>query len=257
MWIVEYEKKIPKTKKTILIEGLPGIGHVGKVATDYIVDELKAKKIASFFSYSMPSSVFINENNLVELPTIELYYKNVKNKELLLLVGDIQPLSEQSCYSFVDTLLDVFQKFNGSEVITLGGIGLNQVPKEPKIYCTGNNKKIIQKYVKSTSLKTNLHGIIGPIVGVSGVLLGLSARRKIPAVTFLAETLQHPLYLGVKEARELVKILNKKLDLNLNLKNLDREIRNIEKEVVRKSKAMVKLQQEKQKTKNYVKSYIG
>ncbi len=254
MWTVDYEKNTPKTSNPILIEGLPGIGHVGKVATDYIIDELKAKKIASFFSYSLPNSVFINEQNLIELPTIELFYKKLNGKDLLLLAGDIQPLDENSCYSFVDTVLDVFQKFKGSEVITLGGIGLAQVPQNPRIFCTGTSKKIIEKYKKSTSINTNLHGIIGPIVGVSGVLLGMSARRNIPAVTLLVETLQHPLYLGVKEARELVKFLNDKLQLNLNLKHLDKEINQIEKEVLKKTKELAKVQEAK---KERAKSYIG
>ncbi|PIN80895.1 hypothetical protein COV11_03045 [Candidatus Woesearchaeota archaeon CG10_big_fil_rev_8_21_14_0_10_30_7] len=254
MWTVDYEKKLPKLNKPILIEGLPGIGHVGKVAIDYIIEELKAKKLASFFSHSLPSSVFINEKNLIEMPTIEMYYKKKTGNDLLLLVGDIQPLSEQSCYSFVEAVLNVFQKFKGSEVITLGGIGLNEVPKASKIYCTGNDEKLIQKYQKNTTLNTKLHGIIGPIVGVSGVLLGMAARRNIPAITLLAETLQHPLYLGVKEARELVKFLNQKLKLNLKLNNLDKEINNIEKEILKKTKELAKIQEAK---KEQAKSYIG
>ncbi|MBI5065497.1 PAC2 family protein [Candidatus Woesearchaeota archaeon] len=256
MWTVDYEKNAPKQlNKPILIEGLPGIGHVGKVAIDYIIDELKAKKLATFFSYTMPNSVFINEKNIVELPTIEMYYKKMKKQDLLLLAGDIQPLDEQSCYSFTDAVLDLFQKFSGSEVITTGGIGLSQVPKEPKIFCTGTNKEIIEKYSRNSNVKTQLHGLIGPIVGVSGTLLGVSGRRKIPAATLLVETLQHPLYLGVKEARELVKFLNERLKLGLDLKNLDKEIKQIEKEVMKKSQEFAKLQETKKQSET--KSYIG
>ncbi len=256
MWTVDYEKNAPKKlNKPILIEGLPGIGHVGKVAIDYVIDELKAKKLATFFSYTMPNSVFINEKNIVELPTIEMYYKKMKKQDLLLLSGDVQPLDEQSCYSFTDAVLDLFQKFTGTEVITTGGIGLSQVPREPKIFCTGTNKEIIEKYSRNSNVRTKLHGLIGPIVGVSGTLLGVSARRKIPAVTLLVETLQHPLYLGVKEARELVKFLNERLKLNLNLQNLDKEIKQIEKEVMKKSQEFAKVQEAKKQTET--KSYIG
>ena len=37
-WIVKEYKKI-KATKPILIEGLPGIGNVGKVAIDFLIDE--------------------------------------------------------------------------------------------------------------------------------------------------------------------------------------------------------------------------
>ena len=38
-------RKKPELKKPILVEGLPGIGNVGKVVVDFIIDELKLKKL--------------------------------------------------------------------------------------------------------------------------------------------------------------------------------------------------------------------
>ncbi|MFH0798453.1 MAG: PAC2 family protein, partial [Candidatus Woesearchaeota archaeon] len=67
-----------KVSKPVLIEGLPGIGNVGKVAADFIIDSLKAKKVLEIHSYHFPHSVFINEKNLIELPIIELYHKKIK-----------------------------------------------------------------------------------------------------------------------------------------------------------------------------------
>ena len=75
MWEVTLEEKtIPKFKKPILIEGLPGIGNVGKIAVDFMIEELGAKKLYSFFSYKLPHSVFVNTDNLVEMPKLEIYY---------------------------------------------------------------------------------------------------------------------------------------------------------------------------------------
>ncbi len=34
--------KLPNLKDAILIEGLPGIGNVGKIALDFMVENLKA-----------------------------------------------------------------------------------------------------------------------------------------------------------------------------------------------------------------------
>ena len=49
-WEVTFEtKKVPKLNNPVLIEGLPGIGNVGKIAIDFIVEELKAQKLCSFF----------------------------------------------------------------------------------------------------------------------------------------------------------------------------------------------------------------
>ena len=235
-WKIKVFGKKPKLKNPVLIEGLPGIGNVGKVAVDFIIDELNAVKLYDLFSYTFPHSVFVNEKNLVELPSIEIYYKKMKNgKDLLLLAGDVQPIDEVSCYEFSEKILDIVEECGGSEIITLGGIGLQNVPKKAKVYCTGNSRELIDFYKKGTNINEELHGIVGPIVGVSGLLLGLADKRKIPAIAFLAETYGHPMYLGVKGAREILKILNSKLKLNIKLKDLDKEIKELEQEIMKRT----------------------
>ena len=46
--IVQLKK--PKLKNPIFIEGLPGVGNVGRIAAGYLVEELKAKKFAELWS---------------------------------------------------------------------------------------------------------------------------------------------------------------------------------------------------------------
>jgi hypothetical protein len=232
-WKINYQGKKPSLKNPILVEGLPGIGNVGKIAVDFIIENIGAKKIAEFHSYSFPHSVFVNEDNIVELPSIEVYAKQFKNRknDVLLLAGDVQPIDEQSCYQFSDAVLDMAQELGCQEIVTLGGIALKQVPKEPQVLLTGNNKKIIRQYQLQTKLSNKLYGIVGPIVGVSGVLLGLAGRRKISAVSLLAETYGHPLYLGIGGARALIKTLNTKLALKLNIKKLDKDLTELEQEI--------------------------
>lgn len=238
--ITKTVKKIPRLKRPILIEGLPGIGNVGKVAVDFIIDELKAKKLYDIFSYTFPHSVFVNEKNLVSLPQISIYYKQFKDKrnDLLLLAGDIQPIDEVASYEFTEKILDIFEKFDGKEIITLGGIGLSSVPKKPKIYCTGNSKEIIKKYKNGTKLDNKLYGVVGPIIGVSGLLLGMAGKRDIKAISFLAETFGHPLYLGIKGSKEIIKILNKKLELKVDIKKLEKEIDEAESEMMKITKGL-------------------
>ncbi|MBI4154624.1 PAC2 family protein [Candidatus Woesearchaeota archaeon] len=216
--IKEYSKV--KLKTPILIEGLPGMGNVGKIAIDFMIDTLDAKKILEISSYGFPHAVFVNEDNLVELPTIQIYHKKVKNNDFLLMAGDIQPLDEKGCYEFCDTILDVFEKHKGKEIITLGGVGLQQPPKEPKVYCTSNTKLELNN-LKKYGANPNIYGIVGPIVGVSGLLVGLAKERNILASALLAETFGHPAYLGINGAKEILKVISKKYNLSLDLRPLN------------------------------------
>jgi len=243
----------PQIKNPILIEGLPGIGNVGKICVDFIIDNIQAKKFLEIYSSYLPSSVFVNEENLIDLPKIGLYYKKLKSGDLILLSGDVQPIDEIGCYGLCYKILDIFEKLKGKEIITLGGIGLSKIPQNPKVYCTANNREIIKKY-KTKDLNNKIFGVVGPIIGVTGLLVGLAEQRKIPAITLLAQTFAHPTYLGIKGSKEILSILNKKLKLDMNLSTLNKEIKNIEIEIRTKTQKLTEFKgwDKKQET-----SYIG
>ncbi len=231
-------------KNPILIEGLPGVGNVGKIAVEYLIDALNAKKLYEMRSNEMPHYVFVNESNLIELPSIEIYSAKIKGRNILLLSGDVQPTTENSCHSFCNTLIEAFEKTKGKEIITLGGIALQEVPDDPSMYFTANNKDMLKKYAHGRKTEKQLHEFIGPIVGVTGLLPGLAGRKRIPAITMLVETFENPGYIGLNEARKVVKHLNKKLNLNLNEKKIDKEL---EAEVVIPQEGKVKIKKSKKK----------
>lgn len=240
IWEITQETKtLPQLHNPLFIEGLPGIGNVGKIATDYLVEEFKAIKLYSFFSYKFPHSVFVNEQNLVEMPVLEIYYKkfnNPKKRDLLLLVGDIQPIDEESCYTFCEEIIRIAKQFKCSEIITTGGIGLQHIPEKPKLFCTANTDKLLKEYLKKEMLvEKQIFGVVGPIVGVSGILLGLGKKRDISGVALLAETFGHPMYLGIKGAKEILRVIDTKFQYNIDLKKMSKEITQVEKEIMKKT----------------------
>lgn len=256
-WKFELLIKKPVLKNPILIVGLPGIGNIGKIVVDFMIEELKAKKLYEISGHSMPNSVFVNEDNLVELPKIEMYHKHLtNNSDLLLLTGDVQPIDEESCYEFCEDVADLCLNYNVKEIITLGGIGLGEAPKKPRIFCTGNSHELIKKYKEGTTINTKVYGVVGPIVGVSGLLVGIAEKKKIKAISLLAETLGHPMYLGIKGAKETLNIIDKKLKLKLNTKKLDKEIAQLDKEM-RKDEELSSSGSTKDKNKSQRVNYIG
>lgn len=249
---VKYITK-PRISNPVLIAGLPGIGNVGKVTVDFLVDSLGAKRFADISSYYFPSSAFVNEENLVALPQVSLYYKRTKGCDLILLGGDVQPVDEASCYEFCNLVLDVFSKYSGKEIITVGGIGLQRIPKSPKLYITGTDHKAIRKYRYCLN---DIYGVVGPIIGVTGVLVGLAGRRNIPAVALLAQTFAHPAYLGIKGSREALKSISARLGIKVDISGLDREIDNLEHELRSKAQQLADMKQDV-KPKIMKESYFG
>ncbi|MEM0230630.1 MAG: PAC2 family protein [Candidatus Woesearchaeota archaeon] len=226
------EKKLSKLRSPVLIEGLPGIGNVGKLAADFIVEQLKPEKLYTIYSDTFSNSVFVNERNIIELPHVSLYYKKVKGpRDILILAGDFQPVEETASYHFAEEIVELFKRMEGSEIITLGGIGLSAPPEHPKIYCTGTDKATVAKYVKGTEMQSKLFGFVGPIIGAAGLIPGIAKKNGIHAVIILAETFANPMYLGVRGARKIVQVLNDKLTLGIDMRKIDRNISEIDRQL--------------------------
>ena len=73
---------------------------------------------------------------------------------------------------------------------------------------------------------------------IADLVVGLAKNRKIDAISFLAETYGHPMYLGIKGAREILKLLNKKLGLNVDINRLDKEIKEVESEMIKRTEQL-------------------
>ncbi len=225
---VKYVAKKPKLKNPIFMEGLPGIGNVGKLAVEHIIEETKATKFAEVYSKDFPPQVFINMDGTIKLVNNEFYYLKSKKKnqrDLVFLTGDYQGLSSHGQYDLAEKILDIVQDLNVKEIYTLGGYGLGHEIKEPKVLCATTDKNLVSKMKKYGAIfKKNEPG--GGIVGASGLLLGLGKLRGLQGACFMGET---PGYLvDPKSAKAVLKILMKVLNLDINLSELEKKAKEIE-----------------------------
>ncbi|EQD61994.1 protein containing DUF75, partial [mine drainage metagenome] len=61
-------------RNPILVEGLPGVGNVGKLAADYLREQLKAKPLATIYSKFFPPQVYVGEEGIIRLVSNDLHY---------------------------------------------------------------------------------------------------------------------------------------------------------------------------------------
>src|SRR5512136_3172729 len=135
---IKYIDKKPKLKNPVLIEGLPGIGNVGKLAVEHLIDVMHATKFAELYSKDFPPQVFINPDGTIKLVNNEFFYWKAKKRDqrdLILLTGDYQGLSSQGQYELVEKILDIIQEMGVKEIYTLGGYGLGYEIEVPKVLC--------------------------------------------------------------------------------------------------------------------------
>jgi uncharacterized protein (TIGR00162 family) len=212
--IVEKEKV--KMKNPILIEGLPGIGLVGKIAADHIVAELKGVKVAELYSPHFPHQVLMQKNGVMRMIKNKFYLVKGKQHDLLILLGDVQAVTSEAQYEVTGKMLDFAQKKGVKLIITLGGYGLGKVQASPRVFGIVSNKDMVEKYKK--------YGIIfgeskGSIIGAAGLLIGMGKIRKMPGVCLMGET--HGGFVDAKSAQAVLEVLCKIVDIKVDVKKLD------------------------------------
>ena len=106
---IKYTKE-PKLNNPVLIEGLPGIGNVGRVAVSYLVDKLKAQKFAELVSPYFFPLVVVDSDNQIQSLKMEFYHYRSKNRDLVFLIGDLQPVEYVGYYKICEKILDFCEK---------------------------------------------------------------------------------------------------------------------------------------------------
>src|SRR5260370_32984277 len=114
-------------KEPVLIQGLPGLGYVGKVAVDFFIEKLRPRMSAELYSSYLlcPDGnlgLNISEDGTYSLPRYEFYAFGEREPHAIFLTGDAQP-SVTGQYEVASMVLDFVQGLGAKAVFTRGGYG--------------------------------------------------------------------------------------------------------------------------------------
>jgi uncharacterized protein (TIGR00162 family) len=227
--------KKPRLKNPLVIEGLPGMGNVGKVTADYLADELKATMFAELYSDNYPYHVFVNEDDTVDLPRNVFYYWKAKKKgqrDLIIITGDVQSMNPQGHYEVVNEMLDFVEKFGAKEIITIGGFAISRIPTKPKVIGAVTDDKVKKKYKK---FKINFEAgqRVGIIIGASGLLLGLAKVRGMGGLCLIGETIGRSMFTDTRASKAVLEVLKKILNVKIDMTDMEKRARELEKAMVK------------------------
>ncbi len=214
------EKAKIQLKNPVLIEGLPGLGMVGRIAAKYLIKQLKAEKLAELYSPHFPYYVIVNKKGNVRLLRGEFYFwKNEKGEnDLIILTGDSQAQTIEGQYEVSNRILDFAEKHGVKAIFTMGGFR-REAKEAPKVMAVSTNPKLLRKASKAGAIASSAGN---PIVGTAGLLLGLAKFRNIDALCLLGET--HGYMPDPKAAKSVLNVLQKALGIQVDLNGLDKEI---------------------------------
>tara|TARA_Y100000294_G_scaffold136039_2_gene128851 strand:- start:1357 stop:2061 length:705 start_codon:yes stop_codon:yes gene_type:complete len=197
-------KLTKKPKNCILIEGFPGFGLVGTIASEFLLEHLEVEQIGKIVFDEMPAMVAIHESKLVE--PLGIFYNKKYNMVLLHAVTASSGME----WKLSQMVMELGKQLNVKEIICMEGVGSSEATKTSRVFFYSSKNKDKFKKIGVDPLKE------GIIIGVTGAVL-LRAEN-VPVSAIFSET--HTNLPDSKAAAKVIEVLDKYLGLKVDYKPL-------------------------------------
>jgi uncharacterized protein len=219
--------KAPAVEAPIFVEGLPGIGNVGKLAAQQVVDTSAATLWYDIFSHDFPPQVTVQPDGTVRLVRCQLWVVPGKKKEpdLVVMTGDYQPLSSAGQYAMVEAVLAKLAEVGCKTLYTLGGYGLGAPVDGPEVLGAATDTRMVAR-LREAGAKFQEDEPGGGIVGASGLFLGLGKEVGMSGACLMGETSGY--MVDPKAARAVLQVLAKLLGRAIDTDSLEERAKEID-----------------------------
>jgi proteasome assembly chaperone (PAC2) family protein len=174
----------PSLQNPIFVQGLPGFGNVGKIATHLLTKFCGAKPFAELYSPSFPDYVSVNSKGICHLPRYEFYSAPMEKNDFIIMTGDTQPSFDDvvAHYEVCSETLDFVEKQHCSFIVTIGGVPITE--EKAQVYVAATSPRLAMEFMEKGAVIYSK----GRIVGATGLMLGLAKERGLEGVSLLGAT---------------------------------------------------------------------
>ena len=229
-----------KPKNCTIVEGFPGFGLVGTIASEFLIEHLKTEQIGKILFDDMPAMVAIHESKIVE--PLGIFYNQKYN---IVILHAITAATKYE-WEMVATVSKLANDLQAKEIISLEGVGSGEESEEIRVFYYANNEKNSKVFEKA-GIEALKEGII---IGVTGAIL--LRVEKTPVSCIFAET--HSNLPDSKAAAKVIEALDKYMGMDIDYKPLLEQAEKFEE----KLKTILQKSQEAQEISDKKKlSYFG
>ncbi|WP_323674922.1 proteasome assembly chaperone family protein [Halorubellus sp. PRR65] len=202
----------------VFLEGLPGVGHVGKLAAEHLLEELESTLVRRVYSNDLPPQVDVGDDGVAELTHAEFHAVETDGRDLLVLTGDHQAQSNEGHYRMANAFLDIAEAFGCESAYALGGVPTGELIEEYDVLGAASSEARVEA-LEDVGVEFREDEPAGGIVGVSGLVLGLGGRRGMDAACLMGETSGY--LVDPKSARAVLEVLVELFEIEVEYESLE------------------------------------
>ena len=207
-------------RKPVCIQGMPGVAMCGKAALDYILDELKPKKMYDFYFYDLLPHVKVDEMGFMTALKTCAYLWNGETRDFIFITGDGQPTNGDGINTFSLFIAERLKNLGVKALVSLAASPVAMINMNPKVYAAATTKRLLNFFLKRGAHSLNE----GTIFGMNGVTPCLTDRLyRIPGCILLAEACQ-ALPSDPSASKALIDLLSNSFNLKVSSSKLSSAI---------------------------------
>jgi uncharacterized protein len=211
---VQVIAKKPISENPLLIEGFPGIGLVGNIASQYIVQELGMTYLGTMDSRFFPPLTVMLQG-LVTMP-VRIYEK--PEMSVIVITSDV-PIHPMASFDVAKELVSWAESINIRELVSIAGIEI--FGEERRVYGAVTSEDLLNRFRGKLEIFE-----VGSISGITGSMMNECLLKKIPAVCLLGEV--HTKGPDPRAAVATIEKLNELYGLGVNTTKLIEQTEQIE-----------------------------
>ena len=202
----------------VLIEGLPGVGYVGALVVEHILEEFDSELVARIHSEHFPPQVIVEETGVGALVGIDIHAVSTDAADMLLLSGEQQAATGIGHYRISEAALDFAADHGVGTVYALGGVPTGELIENYDVLGAVSDESI-RESLESAGVLFRENEPAGGIVGISGLLLGIGGKRGFEAACLMGETSGY--LVDPKSAKAVLTVLESLLGFEIDYARLD------------------------------------
>jgi len=202
-----------------LLHAVPGVGNVGKLVVDSIVDKHEGELIARIFHPDLPPHATLDSDGLLTPPCFDVHAVTLpSDHNIVTLSSNFQPISPAGQYEVSSFLLQACKDAGIGRILILAGLSAEPGCESVHVVCPSiEDAKVMEIMGIGVSREHPSAGIIG----MTGMVSSLAPTFDQAATCVIAETVGTSV--DTVAADRMVKFLNESfgIDLGIELDNTE------------------------------------
>ncbi|DAC26048.1 MAG TPA: hypothetical protein HA330_03495 [Candidatus Thalassarchaeaceae archaeon] len=173
-------------QEMVILLALPGVGNVGKVLADAIIEEHQSDLIAWIMHPDLPPHATLVEG-LLRPPRIEIHLVQLPvGLPLLIVTGDAQPLTPAGQFELSTRLLEMFAEAKSEIMFILAGLAAEVEDDSVHLVCSDEDTR---DAFAERGIEASTEAPEAGMIGMAGLLASMAPMHSLASACIVAETL--------------------------------------------------------------------